>query len=110
MRLFGLKLIDDATVFFFSLSPAVTPLFFPRLNLLSTSISFLRSLLPLYPPETEKKHQLVDFNTTALLSDAQAKLSGIQEQVRDRESLFLFSPSKEEERERLKEREKTLTP
>ena len=28
MRLFGLKLIDDATVFFFSLSPAVTPLFF----------------------------------------------------------------------------------
>jgi hypothetical protein len=89
-----------ATVFLRRYSPS--PLFS-----LSTSFpSLLSSSLAQPPPRKKnktKKPKTTDFNTTALLSDAQAKLSGIQEQAR---TFSFFIERGETERGRERERQR----
>ena len=80
---------------------AVAP-FFP-LDLVPFSFLLLPRPTPPRKKNKNKKPKTTDFNTTALLSDAQAKLSGIQEQVR---TFSFFIERGETERGRERERQR----
>ena len=80
---------------------AVAP-FFP-LDLVPFSFLLLPRPTPSRKKNKNKIPKTTDFNTTALLSDAQAKLSGIQEQAR---TFSFFIERGETERGRERERQR----